>query len=74
MWGGFNIPSPEPEIIRPSKRPELLAFLVFAFSFRGMLESNDIVNAVFAHETPWFLRFAHAGIVPKAQKLPRRQA
>jgi hypothetical protein len=64
--GGFNIPSPEPEVIRPSKCPELFAFVVFALLFGGMLECDDVVDTVFAHETPWFFGLAHAGIVPKA--------
>jgi hypothetical protein len=38
----------------------------------GVLERDDVVNAVLAHETPWFLRLAHAGVVPNAQELPRR--
>jgi hypothetical protein len=72
MWGGFNIPSPESEVIRSSKCPELFAFVVIGLLFGGMLERDDVVDTVFAHETPWFLRLAHAGVVPKAQELPRR--
>jgi len=50
-----GIPSPKPKVIRPPKCPELFAFVVFALLFGGMLERDDIVDTIFAHETPWFL-------------------
>jgi len=65
----LNIPSLEPEVIRPSKCPERSCLVVFSL-FRSMFERNNVMNIVFAHKLHGFFDLDTQALHPKDRSCP----
>lgn len=63
-----DVPDPQTQVIRTSECPTSFTGCPSLRS-SSLLQRQDVVNALFAHESPWVMRLAYAHVVCQAKKL-----